>query len=81
MESLPTQENLVKRRIIEDGNCSICQQVPELVVHGRWECGAAQDIWVGCPARIQKCANGQDDILQLFIAMLKKLSTEEFELF
>ena len=47
---LPTRENLVKRRVIEDGNCSICQQVPELVVHGLWECGAAQDIWDGCSA-------------------------------
>ena len=32
-------------------------------------------------AQIQKCASGQDDILQLFITMLNKLSTEEFEIF
>ncbi|XP_030924873.1 uncharacterized protein LOC115951885 [Quercus lobata] len=66
---------------MEDGNCSICQQVPESVVHRLWECGAAQDVWARCPTQIEKCASGQDDILQLFITMLNKLSTEEFELF
>ena len=78
---LSTWENLVKRKVIEDGNCSICQQVPESVVHRLWECGATQDVWVGCLAQIQKCASGQDDILQLFITILNKLSTEEFENF
>ena len=39
------------------------------------------DVWARCPIRIQKCASGQEDILQLFIAMLNKLSLEEFELF
>lgn len=41
---LPTRQNLVKRRVIENGICSICKQASEYVVHGLWECGEAQDV-------------------------------------
>lgn len=78
---LSIQQNLVKRRVIADGICSICKQDTESVIHVLWECGVAQDLWAGSLIRIQKCTSGQEDIMRLFKAMLNKLSTEEFEFF
>ena len=46
-----------------------------------WECGAAQDIWVGSLIRIQKIPNGQSDTLQLFEELMDRLLRSEFELF
>lgn len=38
---LLTDENLVRRHIIDDDRCSICQRYLESVIHALWECSAA----------------------------------------
>ena len=79
---LPTCENLIQRRIIEDDICNIYQRFPETAIHALWECGAAQDVWAGCPVQsLQKCLTGQKDVLQLFAALMLKLSEDDFKLF
>ena len=60
---LPTQVNLIRKRIIEDNRCEACKTEPETKVHALWNCGVAQDIWAGCSVRLQKCCGGQDDML------------------
>lgn len=81
LEILPTHVNLAKRKIIPDNICHCYRSCPETGVHVLWECGAAQDVWVGCLARIQKIPNGRRDTLQLFEELLDKLTRSEFELF
>ena len=80
-EILPTRVNLAKRRIIPDNLCHCCRSCPETGVHALWECGAAQNVWAGCLARIQKIPNDQRDTLQLFEELMDRLSRQEFELF
>ena len=48
---LPTCENLVRRRIIEDDICNICHRFPKIAIHALWECGVAQDMRAGCPVQ------------------------------
>ena len=41
----------------------------------------AQDIWVGCLARLQKCHVGPEDMMQLWEELTVRLTIDEFELF
>lgn len=52
------------------------------MIHALWECGAAQDVWAGCPIRLlQKGLTNQIDVMQLSTNLLHKLNKDEFELF
>lgn len=73
--------NSAQRKIIKDTCCELCKRAPENGLHALWECGVAQGIWVGSLVKLQKCTQGQGDVLQLFADLLKRLFTDEFELF
>ena len=59
----------------------LCSREVEIGVHALWECAVAKDVWSGSMIRIQKCGQGQLDVLHLFQELMGKLSTAEFELF
>ena len=80
-DSLPTRENLARRRIVTDGTCELCQRENESVLHALWECNVAKGVWAGCSRELQKHGNGQADIMQLFEELMSKISVEVFELF
>ena len=78
---LPSKVNLVRRQILTEDKCGLCQRCPESVIHAIWECSVAQDVWAGSTARIHKCGGEKDDFLQLFKFMMTKLSVEDLEAF
>ena len=78
---LPTQENLVRRRVVEEARCCFCQNEAKLVLHVLWGCGATQDVWAGSSSRFQKSSTTQVDFLQLVTSLMPKLSGEEWDLF
>lgn len=78
---LPMRVNLARRKIVENDYCELCKRAPENGIHVLWERGVEQDIWAGSSVKLQKCAQGQGDVLQLFVELLTRLSSEEFELF
>jgi hypothetical protein len=45
---LPTNENLLKRKILTDALCPICKSEIESVGHALWIWPAAQDVWHEC---------------------------------
>ncbi|XP_075670050.1 uncharacterized protein LOC142639797 [Castanea sativa] len=51
------------------------------IIHAIWECGIAQDVWVGCAISLQKCIFGFHDVVALFEYLMDRLSTSEFEVF
>lgn len=51
---LPTRQNLFRRKVVNEDCCEQCKKAPESVLHVLWECGVAQDVWVGCSGRLQK---------------------------
>ena len=67
--------------MLQEDKCEFCQRCSETIIHVLWDCGGAQDVWVGSVARIQKSGGQVDDFLQLFQVMMAKLSMEELEIF
>ena len=47
LDILPTQDNLIRRRVLASARCCFCQQETESVQHVLWSCGAAQDTGLG----------------------------------
>lgn len=80
-EILPTRLNLAKRRITHDNVCPNCTRFPESTIHALWDCGVAMDVWAGSLLKLQKCSNGQADMLELMEYLLSRLSLQEMELF
>ena len=79
--ALPTRENLVRCRVVEDGWCEACKMESESVAHVLWQCGVAQDIWAGSIRKIQKTLTGHSDFNQLVATLTQRLTEEELELF
>ena len=50
---LPTQDNLIRRRVLASARCCFYQQETELVLHVLWRCGATLDVWAGSLGRLQ----------------------------
>ena len=46
---------------MEDASCCFCHRAMETVLHVLWECGVAQDVWVGSAIRFQKFGTEQVD--------------------
>lgn len=78
---LPTRDNLVRRKILEDDGCMLYSRMAETGVHALWECAVAKDVWSSSMIRLQKCGQDQQDVLQLFQELMERLSTAEFEAF
>ena len=66
---------------MEDARCCFCQRATETILHVLWECGVAQDVWVGGVIRFQKFGTEQDGFTQLVSGLMPKLSLEELDLF
>ena len=80
-EILPTRLNLAKQQIIHDNICPNCTRFPESTIHALWDCGVAVNVWAGSALKLQKCAHGQADMIELMEYLLSKLSVQEMELF
>ena len=78
---LPTRDNLVQRRVMDDASCCFCHRATEMVLHVLWECGAAWDVWAGSAIKFQKFETKQVDFRQLVASLMPKLSLEKWDLF
>ena len=63
---LPTPENLVRRKIVDEGTFQLCQRENETVLHALWECSVVKDVRAGCSRELQKHVGGQNDLTLLF---------------
>ncbi|XP_059451224.1 uncharacterized protein LOC132182029 [Corylus avellana] len=78
---LPTEDNLLRRKVVKEPYCPICEKEPETVVHALWGCPAATDVW-GCSKKIfQKCATEGVDFLLLAEQILSRCGSENSVLF
>jgi ribonuclease HI len=52
---LPSEQNLLRKSVVDNVLCPCCNLVEESIVHALWNCLGAQDVW-GCgPILFQKC--------------------------
>ncbi len=78
-EALPTHQNLMKRKIIEDSRCAICQRDPKTITHILWECPFANGVWASVKGKIQKCSLSSVEFWQVTRVLLSTLSREDME--
>jgi hypothetical protein len=45
---LPTKDNLLRKKVVNEPYCLICEMEPETVLHALWGCPAVADIWGNC---------------------------------
>ena len=55
---LPTRDNLVLRKIVEDDGCMLCSRRVEIGIHALRECAVAKDVWSGSMIRLKKFDHG-----------------------
>ncbi|XP_059434317.1 uncharacterized protein LOC132167380 [Corylus avellana] len=49
--------------------------------HILWSCGSAQDVWLECPKKLQKCRSAATDFMAIFRELSSKLAPDEIKLF
>jgi hypothetical protein len=78
---LPTNENLLKRKVLTEVLCLICQSDIESVSHALWSCPVAQDVWHECSSRIQKTPLEHIRFLDIFEGLLQRFDETEVDFF
>jgi hypothetical protein len=74
---LPTKEKLFKREVVPDPLCPICMLAPESLSHILWTCPSAQDVWVECKGRLQKCVCNDGEFMDILLQVGQGLDEEE----
>jgi hypothetical protein len=75
--SLPTRENLSKRKVIMDSLCPFCEQDMETCFHILWQCPSARDVWSMGPIKIQKSFFSSPDFMQIVEGIFGACTEEE----
>ena len=60
---LPTKDNMLRRKVVKDPFCPICEKDPEAVLHAFWECPAAMNMWGVGKKAFQKVTYSRGGIL------------------
>jgi hypothetical protein len=69
---LPTKDNLLRRKVVQEPYCPICGLEPETVYHILWDCPSARDVWSECDRRFQKCALPGPEFLQVVEGIMER---------
>jgi hypothetical protein len=73
---LPTKQNLLRKRVVEDDLCPCCKIQEESIIHTLWNCSSSQDVW-GCASIIfQKCPSMFTGMVDLVSFLFSKLNDE-----
>ncbi|XP_041016139.1 uncharacterized protein LOC121258659 [Juglans microcarpa x Juglans regia] len=77
LEALPTQSNLLKKKVVDHPLCPICCMAEENVIHALWRYEYAKNVWSQCSKKLQKCYLPRSFMLELFDAVLNSMETQE----
>ena len=77
--SLPTRDNLHRRKMQVEPRRGFCYQRSKTAEHVLWTCPFARNVWALCRGKIQKCSNAATDFFSLFRLMVDRLSSNELE--
>ncbi|KAF5477349.1 hypothetical protein F2P56_003998 [Juglans regia] len=70
---------LLKRQIVEDGLCPICQSNEENVIHVLWNCSAAMDVWGERESPLNKWSSVYKDFRLLWLDMVNRLDVVQLD--
>ena len=78
---LPSMDNLLRRGVVKEDRCILCDNGSETLVHVLWECPSAVDVWGACCGKIQKCSFLGNGFLDILEQSLNRCSHEDVNLF
>ena len=62
--------NLARRIVVDDNVCLNYTRFPEMAIHALWDCEVAKDVWSRSLSKLQKCFDGQADMIELIEYLL-----------
>jgi len=74
---LPTNIELTRMKVLNDGHCPICKRIQETLFHALWECPSVKAVWQESSHRIQKLSFSVDDGLALVQKLLEVLEEKD----
>ncbi|XP_059450979.1 uncharacterized protein LOC132181760 [Corylus avellana] len=69
---LPTRDNLLRRKVVPDPMCPICNNEAETVYHIMWDCPFVRDVWGASHRFLQKFSDDGPDLLHVAKEILRK---------
>jgi hypothetical protein len=78
---LPTKDNLLRRKVVKEPYCLICENEPEIVLHALWSCPAEVDVWGNSKKSIQKYSSTGKSFICIAEDILKKVGQDNFVAF
>uniref|UniRef100_A0A2N9FCX4 Reverse transcriptase zinc-binding domain-containing protein n=1 Tax=Fagus sylvatica TaxID=28930 RepID=A0A2N9FCX4_FAGSY len=78
-ESLPTYQQLHRRKIRTEANCPVCSQQEETTLHALWQCPLARNTWALVQGRVQKLPNQGGDFSIFMLRMFQDFPKAEIE--
>jgi hypothetical protein len=78
-ESLPTNQQLHRRKIRANPLCSICALAEESTHHALWQCPMARNTWALVHGRMQKLHNQGGDFSMFMLWIYQQFTKEEVE--
>ena len=76
-DCLPTEVNLMKRKIVADPQCELCGSLPEDTKHALWGCEAVRRVWCMEFSWVNKRVTAYGSFLDLVELSLTKLGMGE----
>ena len=70
-DSLPTKQNLSRRKIPIDETCSLCEDQQEMGMHAIWLCDQVKVVWKSVPSFSSLYQVGYRSFLDLIEAVLE----------
>lgn len=77
--SLPTNENLFKQRVVGNMLCPLCNQESETTIHLIWISSATNDVWISSCLPIHKWSRYMQDFHELWDKINYSLEQNEKE--
>jgi hypothetical protein len=78
---LPTKDNLLRRKVVKEPLCPICEREPETVVHALWSCPTVSDVWGSSHRLFQKYEKDGMDFMNIVENIFDKGGTETLTIF
>jgi hypothetical protein len=74
---LPTKANLLRRGVLQEVVCVLCNQEIESTRHVLWDCPTAQDVWCACDRIFQKSSFEGSGFREIWEALIMRCNQEE----
>ena len=76
---LPTKDNLLRRGVVKEDVCFVCQRETETAGHVLWDCPSSKDVWSVCKRRIQNSSSAGVSFRCVMEDLMGRCNRQEIE--